>query len=193
MLAESYGIIELGLPFTNTSGNIAKRGSVGKILPDYKIKILNQDIQGVGEIYIKGKGMFSAYFYPWQSSKKSLTNGWFNTGDLGRLDQNGFLFILGRYKQVINFSGMKIFPFEVESLLNTHPLVKESSVYGKPHPEYGQLPVAKIVLKNKNATLNPEILGKFCYQHLAAYKVPKEFEFLNSLPKTVSGKIRIIV
>lgn len=192
-LAESYGIIEIGLPFINTSGDITKRGSVGKILPDYKIKILNQDSEGTGEIYIQGKGMFSAYFYPWQPRNKVLVKGWFNTGDLGRLDQDGSLFILGRYKQVINFSGMKIFPFEVESLLNTHPLVKESLVYGKRHPEYGQLPAAKIILKNKTTGLDGETLRKFCYQHLATYKVPKEFEFVSHLPKTVSGKLKIVV
>jgi long-chain acyl-CoA synthetase len=192
-LAESYGIIEMGLPFTNTSGQIAKRGSVGRILPDYKIKILNKDVQGIGEIYIKGKGMFSAYFYPWRSRNKALVGGWFNTEDLGRLDKDGFLFILGRHKQIINFNGMKIFPFEVESLLNTHPLVKESLCFGRPHPEYGQLPIAKIVLKNNARALNPETLRKFCYQHLASYKVPKEFEFVSCLPKTVSGKLKIIV
>jgi long-chain acyl-CoA synthetase len=192
-LAESYGIIEMGLPFTNTSGQTAKRGSVGKILPDYKIKILNPDAQGVGQIYLQGKGMFDAYFYPWQSKSKALVNGWFNTGDLGRLDEDGFLFILGRYKQMINFNGMKIFPFEIESLLNTHPLVKESLIYGKPHPEYGQLPAAKIVLKNKPSGQDAETLRKFCYQHLATYKVPKEFKFINCLPKTVSGKLKIIV
>ncbi|MFH0917538.1 MAG: AMP-binding protein [Candidatus Omnitrophota bacterium] len=192
-LAESYGIIEMGLPFTNTSGKLAKRGSVGKLLLGYKIKILNPDAQGVGEIYLKGQGMFEAYFYPWQSRKETLVNGWFNTGDLGRLDKDGYLFILGRHKQLINFSGMKIFPFEIESLLNTHPLVKESLVYGRKHPEYGQLPVAKIILKNKDAALNPQDLRKFCYQHLAAYKVPKEFEFVVDLPKTVSGKLKIVV
>jgi len=192
-LTESYGIIEIGLPFTNSSGTLTKRGSVGKILPDYKIKLLHKDAQGVGEIYIKGKGMLNAYFYPWRSRQEVLCAGWFNTGDLGRLDQDGYLFILGRRKQVINFNGMKIFPFEVENLLNTHPLIKESLCFGKPHPEYGQIPVAKIVLKNTRLNLSPVALGKFCYQHLAAYKVPKEFEFAKSLPKTVSGKLKVIV
>jgi len=193
MLAESYGIIEIGIPAVNTSGKIAKRGSVGKMLPDYKIKILNKDPQGIGQIYIKGKGMFDAYFCPWKPRKQVLDNGWFNTGDLGCLDKEGFLFILGRHKQVINFSGMKIFPFEVESLLNRHIIVKESLVYGLSHPEYGQLPAAKIVLKNKTNHLAAETLRKFCYQHLAAYKVPKEFEFVDRLPKTVSGKLKIVV
>lgn len=192
-LTECYGIIEIGLPFINNSNDIGKRGSVGRILPDYKIKILHSDVQGTGEICIKGKGMFDAYFHPWKSRQKVLTGGWFNTGDLGRLDQDGCLFILGRCKQIINFSGMKIFPFEIESLLNTHPSIKESLVYGKPHPEYGQLPMAKIVLKNKRLALDPEVLRKFCYQHLTTYKVPKEFEFVSYLPKTVSGKLKIVV
>jgi len=192
-LTESYGIIEVGLPFVNLSGKLTKCGSVGKILPDYQIKILNADAQGIGEIYIKGKGMFEAYFYPWRARAKVLIKGWFNTGDLGRLDENGYLFILGRHKQIINFNGMKVFPFEIESLLNTHPLIKESLCFGKLHPEYGQIPVAKIVLKNSRCTLNPEILRKFCYQHLAAYKVPKEFQQVSSLAKTVSGKLKIVV
>ena len=190
-LTECYGIIELGLPFTNTSANSQKRGSVGKILPGYKLKILNPDQEGVGEILIKGKGIFDAYFSPWQPSSKLMPGGWFNTGDLGRLDPEGYLFILGRRKQMINFNGMKVFPFEVESLLNTHPAVKESQVYGKPHPEYGQLVAAKIVLKNTGAPADPQALKEFCYQHLASYKAPKEFEFVESLPKTASGKTKI--
>jgi long-chain acyl-CoA synthetase len=190
-LAECYGIIEMGLPFANSSADPQKRGSVGKILPGYKIKISNPDKEGVGEILLKGKGMFDAYFCPWQPSRKASPSGWFNTQDLGRLDQDGYLFILGRSKQMINFSGMKIFPFEVESLLNSHPLIKESLVYGKPHPEYGQLAAAKIVLKNSHTAVDPQALKEFCYQHLAAYKVPKEFEFVDTLPKTASGKIII--
>jgi long-chain acyl-CoA synthetase len=191
-LAECYGIIEVGLPFINTSTDKAKYGSVGKILPDYKIKISGQDSQGTGKIYLKGKGMFCAYFSPWKTIKQNTVSGWFDTGDIGRLDKDGFLFILGRDKEVINFSGMKIFPFEVESLLNTHPQVKESLVYGIKHPEYGQLPAAKIVTRTEGReALDSDTLRKFCYQHLAAYKVPKEFEFVNHIPKTVSGKLKL--
>ncbi len=190
-LAESYGIIEIGLPFVSISKSAVKPGSVGRILPGYKVQIINKDAQGTGEIQIKGKGMFDAYFSPWRLRKEAAPGGWFNTGDLGYLDKDGYLFILGRHKQVINFNGMKIFPFEIESLLNTHPLVRESQVFAKPHPEYGQLPAAKVVLKDQGATLDPEILRKFCYQHLAAYKVPKEFEFVAALPKTISGKLKL--
>jgi len=191
-LAEAYGIIELGLPFINTSGSKLRRGSVGKVLAGYKIKIEDPDTSGIGVIYIKGKGTFNAYFSPWRNSKDILVNGWFNTGDLGKLDKDGFLFIVGREKNMINFSGMKIFPFEVESIINCYPCVKESLVYGVNHIQYGQLPSAKIVLKEtKKGSFDLEKLRKFCYEHLASYKVPKEFYFVKELSKTRSGKVKV--
>jgi long-chain acyl-CoA synthetase len=190
-LAEAYGIIEVGLPFINLSGNPAKRGSVGKVLPDYEIKIKNRDINGVGELHIKGKGMFNAYFSPWQSSKDAFKEGWFNTGDLGKIDDDGFLFISGRDKNVINFAGMKIFPEEVELVLNRHPAVKESLVYGVSHPGYGELPCAKIVLKEEiDSGFDTNEIRRFCYPLLTSYKVPKEIFPVKKLEKTASGKIK---
>jgi long-chain acyl-CoA synthetase len=190
-LAEAYGIIEVGLPFMNLSADRNRRGSVGRVLPDYEVTIVNQDTEGVGEICLKGKGMLEAYFSPWQSRDSILKSGWFKTGDLGRIDEDGFLTIVGRDKDAINFVGMKIFPLEVESVINNYPLVKESMVYGVAHPQYGQLPVANIVLKEGlESALDVDDLRRFCYQRLAKYKVPKDFKFVNQLPKTVSGKIK---
>lgn len=190
-LAEAYGIIEVGLPFINTSGCKSKRGSVGKIIPGYNLKIADKDNEGIGKIYIKGKGIFDAYFSPWRNRNDVLTSGWFDTGDLGKLDKDGFLFIVGREKNMINFSGMKVFPFEVESVLNQHPLVQESYVYGLAHPEYGQVPMAKIILRaGRKRAGSLKALRRFCYKRLASYKVPKEFEFIDNLPKTASGKTK---
>ncbi len=178
-LTEAYGIIEVGLP------------SVGRILPDYEVKIVNADDNGIGEVYLRGKGMFDAYFSPWQSKKQVLHNGWFKTGDLGRLDKECFLFLVGREKHIINFAGMKVFPYEVESVLNQHPDIKESLVYGITHPQYGQLPCARIVLKNKTKTsFDINDIRKFCYQRLASYKVPKEFLCVARLDKTASRKLK---
>jgi long-chain acyl-CoA synthetase len=190
-LAEAYGIIEVGLPFINLSADKRKRGSVGRALLDYETAILNKDENGVGEICIKGKGMLDAYFSPWQKKENILKDGWFNTGDLGKFDKDGFLIISGREKNVINFVGMKIFPYEVESVINQFPGVNESYVYGVDHPQYGQLPMVKIVLK-KGADRVRIIDGlrRFCYENLAKYKVPKDFECVSQLPKTVSGKIK---
>ncbi|HXC92905.1 MAG TPA: class I adenylate-forming enzyme family protein, partial [Geobacteraceae bacterium] len=119
-LTEAYGIIEVGLPFVRIS-DPTKKGSVGKALPDYRIRLRNQDENGVGDILIKGQGMLDAYYSPWQGKTDILTDGWFSTGDLGRIDEDGFLFIVGRMKDVINFVGMKIFAQEVEAVINRHP------------------------------------------------------------------------
>ncbi len=190
-LAQAYGIIEVGLPFINLSANQHNRNSVGKILPDYEIKIVDQDASGVGRVYVRGKGMLDAYFSPWQNREAILEDGWFITGDLGKIDETGFLTIVGRKQNVINFIGIKIFPFEVEAVLNQYSQIYESLVYGKDHPKYGQLPVAKIVLKNGlNKPLDLQDLRRFCYKRLAPYKVPKQFVCVNQLPKTASGKIR---
>lgn len=190
-LSEAYGIIEVGLPFINLSDNPSKRGSAGKVLPGYAIKISNRDKDGIGELLIKGKGLFDAYFSPWQSSKDVLSDGWFNTGDLGRIDDDGFLYIFGRDKNVINFAGMKIFPEEVESVLNRHPAVKESIVYGISHSRYGELPCAEVVFKEGTG---PEFdtngIRRFCYSLLASYKVPKEIIPVKTLEKTASGKLK---
>jgi long-chain acyl-CoA synthetase len=190
-LTEAYGIIEVGLPFINPSADKNKPGSVGKALPDYEVGVFNKDEDGVGEINIRGKGMLDAYFSPWQSREDILRGGWFNTGDLGRIDKDGFLTIVGRAKDVINFVGMKVFPYEVESVINQFPGVKESCVYGENHSGYGQLPMAKVVLKDGAGTLCiPEDLRKYCYRKLAQYKVPKGFEIVDEIPKTASGKIK---
>jgi long-chain acyl-CoA synthetase len=190
-LNQAYGIIEVGLPFINLSQDISKLGSVGRILPDYKIRLVNKDNNGAGEIYLKGKGFFSAYFWPWKSAPAVMKNGWFSTGDIGRIDDDGFLFILGRAKNVINFNGMKIFPAEVEAVLNQYPGIEESKVYAVTHPEYGNLPSADIVLrKSCKEIVDTQALRSFCYQHLAKYKVPKEFRCVEKLEKTLSGKLK---
>ena len=190
-LSEAYGIIEVGLPFINLSKNPSKRGSAGKVLPDYAIKIENMDKEGVGELFIKGKGFFDAYFSPWKNKKSVLSDGWFSTGDLGRIDEDGFLHIYGRDKNVINFAGMIIFPEDVESVLNRHPAVKESLVYGLSHPRYGELPCAKVVFKDGTSPdFDADEIRRFCYPLLASYKVPKEINPVKMLEKTASGKIK---
>ena len=190
-LTEAYGIIEVGLPFIKLSGGRGKRGSVGRALPDFELKLKDIDREGVGEIFIKGKGMIDAYFSPWQGRGEILQDGWFRTGDLGRIDVDGFLYIVGRDKDVINFVGMKIFAQEVESVINQYPLVKESLVYGVAHHRYGELPIAKVVLLDGQVDdALADNLRRFCYQRLAQYKAPKEFQFVEHLPRTASGKIK---
>ncbi len=190
-LTEAYGIIEVGLPFIHLSGSAARMGSVGRPLPDYRIRLESSDENGIGEIRISGPGLLDAYYTPWQERAEILADGWFATGDLGRIDADGFLFIVGRSKDVINFVGMKIFPVEVEAVIDSYPGVAESQVYGLPHERFGELPAARIVLQSGVGAGTPlPGLRRFCYQQLASYKVPKEYEIVEQLDKTASGKLK---
>jgi long-chain acyl-CoA synthetase len=188
--AEAYGIIEIGLPFINTEPRSAPVASVGRLLSDYQLRIGNPDPEGIGEVLIKGKGMFDAYFSPWRSRADCTDDGWFHTGDLGKTDEQGRLFLLGRSKTVLVCAGMKVFPEEVEQVIDTMPGVRESMVLGREHPQFGQVPVARVVL---SSTASGEAvlaqLRAFCCQKLSAYKVPVDFVVVDALPRTPSGKI----
>lgn len=189
-LIQCYGIIEAGLPFINDSSDPAKRGSVGRILSSYQLKIQEPSDSG-GKLLIKGKGMFEAYFLPWRKKDEICPDGWFDTGDLVLADQEGYVYIKGRVKEVINFCGMKVFPQEVEEVINSFDGVEESLVFGQPHTQYGELPYAKIKLKSEAVNdFKTVSLRKFCYSKLSSYKVPKDFQIVESLPKTGSGKLK---
>lgn len=190
-LTEAYGIIEVGLPFVRLAAGADKQGSVGRALPDYRIRLVNPDDNGIGEIQISGPGLLAAYYTPWQERDEILVDGWFPTGDLGRIDADGFLFIVGRSKDVINFVGMKVFPVEVEAVIDSFPGVAESQVYALPHERFGELPAVRLVLKEGvDADSLLAELRRFCYRQLASYKVPKEFTVVASLVKTASGKLK---
>ena len=180
-LAEAYGIIEVGLPFVNDA-EYKPEGSVGRALPSYELEIRQADGQGVGEVWLRGPGLYAAYLYPWQRREPTT---WFSTGDTGTLDSEGFLFLMGRTKSLINFAGMKVFPDEVEAVLNRHPRVNASLVYAESHPRYGQLPCAKVEASDVTA----DELQRFGYEHLESYKVPKKIEVVKQLKRTESGKV----
>jgi long-chain acyl-CoA synthetase len=189
--AEAYGIIEIGLPFINVDPHSAEENSVGHILPDYQLYIAHPDSEGIGEVLLKGTGMFDAYVSPWRLRAECLDDGWFHTGDLGRLDAEGRLALLGRSKTVIVCAGMKVFPEEVEETINALTGVAESLVFGRDHPQFGQTPVAQVVIRNDtdDPATTPESLRAHCLERLSSYKVPVEFQIVESLPKTISGKL----
>ncbi len=188
--AEAYGIIEVGLPFINTDPHDAEENSVGRILPDYQLRIASPDRDGIGEVLLKGKGMFDAYVSPWRLREECLDDGWFHTGDLGRLDAEERLTLLGRGKTVIVCAGMKVFPEEVEETINALPGVTESLVWGREHAQFGQTVAAQVVVRaDAGDAATVESLRARCLERLSSYKVPAEFEIVSALPKTVSGKL----
>jgi long-chain acyl-CoA synthetase len=188
-LAPALGIIELGLVALNSDDPCARWNSVGKPIAGFQVKILSPDENGVGEIAVAGPGICDAYAAPWQSRENILRDGWFVTGDLGKFDAEGFLFLLARKTAVINLAGRKVFPEEIEAVLDRHPAVRESRVFGRVHPHLGEVVEAEIVLADENAKI--QNFSLFCREHLAAYKIPTRFHFVPALPRTAAtGKIR---
>ncbi len=202
-LNETYGIIEIGLPAVNLDQPREKRGSVGKLLPAYTIKLVPQPDEDAGEILLNGPGLLDAYYDPWQPRTAILKQhgGWLATGDLGVMDDAGFLTIVGRSKEMISVAGMKFFPQEVEAVLERHPAIQGACVFGIKAPRLGEAPMAHLVSVNgtdlsnetelANDTKPPSEteLKKYCHQHLAGYKIPTQFQWVGSLAHTASGKL----
>jgi long-chain acyl-CoA synthetase len=192
--SQAYGIIEIGLPFINNEKDNSRHESIGKVLPSYQAAILDENFQSLppgnqGSLAIRGPGMFSGYLWPLKAISEVLADGWFLTGDIAEMDDEGFVFIRGRSKSMINVSGNKVFPEEVESLLNMHPDVSDARVYGGSHPITGEIVEAEIVLR-PSAEKNPEKLISFCRERLLSYKVPQRIFFVEKISKTQTGKTR---
>ncbi|NUQ23139.1 MAG: AMP-binding protein [Saprospiraceae bacterium] len=193
-VAQAYGIIEIGLPIINLVHAGDAPGAVGYSLPDYRVGILDEQLQELpdgetGQLAIRGPGMFAAYLQPPKLREDILQNGWFLTGDLASRRPDGLLTIEGRKKSMINVSGNKVFPEEVEAVLNTHPAVAMSRVKGAPHPFLGECVSAEVVL-HPGAEVDAETLITYCRQRLSTYKVPQRLAFVSTLPMTDSGKLR---
>jgi len=132
--------------------------------------------------------MFDAYVSPWQPADRVRRDGWFATGDLAERDAAGRVFLRGRKKSVLNVGGMKVFPEEIEAVLDRHPSVKRSRVTGRDHPVLGTVPVAEVI--PANGELSPAELKAWCRKSLSAYKVPMAFKAVDAVPLTASGKVR---
>ncbi len=193
-LLNGWGLTETCPPNTVIPLGSKKIESVGRPPPWVEIKILSEENnelpQGqVGEIAIRGWVVMEGYYKDPEGTAEVIRNGWFHTGDLGRLDEEGFLYIVGRKKDMIKVSGEIVYSFEVENALLKHPAVAEAAVVGMPDKLRGELVKAFVVLK-KDALVQAEDIRLFCREHLAHFKVPHSVEFRDALPKTPSGKIQ---
>lgn len=192
-ILEGYGLTETSPAISVNSLQEYKLGSVGKPLPDYEIKIVDRDfkdlgINKVGEVIVKGDNVMKGYFNDIEETNKVLKNGWLLTGDLGYIDEDGFLFIVGRKKDLIISKGMNIYPREIEEVLLDHQCVEECAVVGKSCEVNGEVPVAFIKLKD-NCKLSERELRNYLQKKIANYKIPRMFFFVENFPKNASGKI----
>ena len=192
-IVEGYGLTETS-PFASYNHLWQHRpGSVGTPIENVEIKIFDPDDREVesgawGEICIKGPNIMLGYWNRPDDTAQAIRNGWFHSGDIGYMDADGYIYIVDRVKDMINSAGFKIWPREVEEVLFQHPAIKECAVVGLPDPVKGEIPAAFLVLA-EGATLTPEEFDTYCRQKIAAYKVPRHVEFVNSLPKNATGKI----
>jgi long-chain acyl-CoA synthetase len=191
-VGQAYGIIEAGLPCINARTDDLPTTSVGRAVPGYEVAVFSD--QGVrqgdaapGEIAVRGRGLFSAYYAPWRLREQVTRDGWFLTGDVGRLDESGALYLEGRRTAVIFVAGLKFFPEEVEECVDRFPGIKESRVFGRAHARLGEVPCAEIVVDAGGCDL--DALKAHCARALSPYKVPVQWTVVEAIPRTPGGKI----
>jgi malonyl-CoA/methylmalonyl-CoA synthetase len=191
---EREGMSETGMNFSNPLRGVRKPGSIGLPLPDLQVRIVDpltfQDVQAgqTGEIWLKGPAVTPGYWQKPEETAKTFEKGWFRTGDLGNVDEEGYYYLTDRIRHIIISGGENISPKEVESVINQLEEVVESSVVGIPDQKWGEKVVAAVVLK-PGAHIEPEKIQDFCRQHLHNWKCPKDLVFPERLPKNTMGKV----
>jgi len=192
---QSYGMTETSSQIVTLAPeySLAKLGSAGKTLFPSQINILTTEGKNAqpgeaGEIIVKGPNVTPGYLYREDATKEKFRNGWLHTGDIGYLDEEGFLFVLDRRDDLIISGGENIYPAELEGILLGHSGVTEAGVIGIPDEKWGQVPAAYVVIR-KSADVTEEELIEFCSTRMARYKVPKEIHTIEELPRNAAKKL----
>lgn len=169
-----------------------KNGSVGLPIPGVEIKVIDEYgeevVQKIGEINVRGRNVMKGYYKDPDETNKKIVNGWLKSGDIGYLDEDGFLYITGRIKNIIISGGLNIYPEEIEQVMLSYPGISDVFVFGKDDEFMGEIPCAKIVVSDR--TITKEEIIKHCLSNLSSYKVPQNIEFVDNIPKTYNGKTK---
>jgi long-chain acyl-CoA synthetase len=195
MVSSNYGMTEAGSVYAITpKGEAVRRpGTVGQIVPPAQVRIVGPQgeempVGETGEVQVLVPGKSREYYKDPEATRSTWRDGWLCTGDLGRLDADGYLYIVGRAKDVIIRGGNNIHAVDVENVILAHPDVAEAAVVGAPHPVLGEDPVGFVVLR-PGASLTGDELRAFCLDRLADYKVPRRWVFRDGLPRNATGKV----
>ena len=190
-----YGATEASarLAFLDPAELPRKIGAIGKAIPNVELSILKEngtlaEIDETGEIVARGSNIMRGYWNDPEETRRVLSDKGYHTGDLGKMDSEGFFFVVGRTKDMIKVGGNRVSSKEIEEILLQHPEIAETAVIGQPDPILGESIVAYLVFKNGNE-IPPNQLRQFCLAKMASFKVPKHFYYLPELPKNRSGKI----
>ncbi len=196
-ILQAYGLTEAS-PITHMNpvdqGRI-KLESVGLAVPNQEQKIVDLEtgerevgLGEVGELLVRGPHVMKGYWKAPEETARTLRQGWLYTGDMAKMDHEGYVYIVDRKKEMIKYKGFSVAPAEVEAVLFQHPAVADCAVIGKPDPEAGEIPKALVILR-PGAEATAESLMEFVGNRIAGYKKVREVEFVSSIPKTASGKI----
>ena len=193
-LTEGYGLTETSPVVTSATGTDAPVGSIGPVLPGIEMRLVDPDGEDVlvgdaGEIWVRGPNVFQGYWNDPEATAGALTSdGWLRTGDVGVVDDDGYVFLVDRAKDLIIVSGFNVFPAEVEEVLVEHPAIELAAVIGVPHPHTGEAVKAYVVLEPGVSAEEDDIIT-FCTEHLARYKCPSKVMFVDELPHNPTGKV----
>ncbi len=197
VLIEGYGLSETTAPTHINPPHRPKYGTIGVPLPLTDARIVSLEdgttelaIGQSGEIAVRGPQVMKGYWHNLSATVEAFRDGWFLTGDIGRVDEEGYFTIQERKKDLLKVSGYSVFPAEVEAMMYRHPAVAEVGVVGVPDPYRGEDPVAFVVLKpGAQGQVREEQIAEWCRAEMAVYKAPRLIRFIDALPKTASGKI----
>jgi long-chain acyl-CoA synthetase len=192
-LAEGYGLTEASPVVTSSAGLPLKVGSVGKVLNGISVRLVDDGddvLRGdAGEIWVKGPNVFLGYLDdPEQTARVLTADGWLRTGDIATTDDDGYLYLVDRAKDLIIVSGFNVYPAEVEDVISQHPAVAEVGVVGVAHPHTGEAVKAWVVVR-QGMTVDEDTVITWCLEHLARYKCPSKVLFVDELPRNVAGKL----
>lgn len=191
---ESYGLTEFSPTCVeNPFGRETRPGSIGLPIPPFKARIVDENDKDVttgevGELIVSGDAVMKEYLNKPEATAEALRGGWLHTGDLARMDKDGYIYIVDRIKELIIRGGYNIYPREIEEVLYTHPGVLETAVLGIPHTDLGE-EVAAVVVVRPGTEVSADELRQFVRERVAPYKYPRVIRFVDELPKTAAGKI----
>ena len=194
-LRDPFGQTEMSPVATclNPEDSIRKNTSVGKPVVNVEVRVVDEQMNDVplgeiGEIVYRGPTLMKEYYKNPEATEEAFRGGWFHSGDLVRMDDEGFIYVVDRKKDMIISGGENIYPAEIEQVLMKHPDIKECAVIGVADEKWGES-VKAVIVKREGAELNEEDIIRFCQNQLASYKKPRQVQFLDALPRNAAGKI----
>jgi long-chain acyl-CoA synthetase len=193
-IMEGYGLTEASPVVTSGTGLAAPEGSIGVPLPGVRVRLVDVDGQDAlvgdpGELWVQGPNVFAGYWNDAEATRRAIdADGWLHTGDVAVVDDDGFLYLVDRVKDLIIVSGFNVYPAEVEDVIASHPAVEAVAVIGVAHPHSGEAVKAYVVVRD-GISVDEEDIIAHCEANLARYKCPQKVMFVDELPQTTTGKV----